>query len=478
VLKDILTLDDPRLPPLADILTAPVFLPDGRLLAAPGYDAESGFLLALDGLAGVHADFTIAEARALLLDELLVDFPFADEGSRAHAVAMLLQPFARPLIQGPTPLYLIEAPRKGTGKGLLADVFSYVASGSLAAMMALSHSEDEIEKRITALLLASASIVVLDNVTAIRSENLAALLRATRWRGRVLGRSAMVTLPNTMTLLATGNNPELSDEIARRAAPIRLDSGWEHPEDRTTFRHPLPAWAINQRVELVSACLSALRAWIEDGQPSSSAILGGFESWAAVMGGVLDVVGVAGFLSNRHALRARGDRESAEWLAFCHAWWGRFGGLPVTPGDLLQLATEGRLLLDVWAGRSALGAAQRFGHAVAARRDQVIGPYRLRHAGEDSRTHNASWRLERTEGRLQTPETPETPETADQQTSAEGVSGVSGVLLPPPGGPNERLPTATTGATLTTEADQQLGRSNEGAPSESMNTAVDDWGEV
>jgi len=57
-----------------------------------------------------------------LLDELLIDFPFADEASRANALALLLLPYVRPLIVGPTPLHLITAPTQGTGKDLLAQL--------------------------------------------------------------------------------------------------------------------------------------------------------------------------------------------------------------------------------------------------------------------------------------------------------------------------------------------------------------------
>ena len=50
-------------------------------------------------------------------------------------------------------------------------------------------------------------------------------LTATQWRGRRLGKSEIVDVPNDATWVATGNNVELSDEIARRTIPIRLDPG-------------------------------------------------------------------------------------------------------------------------------------------------------------------------------------------------------------------------------------------------------------
>lgn len=247
-----------KFPPLAGIRSVPVFLPDGRLLATEGYDPESGLLLRLRGLDDLRTDMPPGEALSLLLNDLLGDFPFADEGSRAHALALLLQPFLRQLIDGPTPLYLIDAPIRGAGKGLLAAAACLVATGTRPSVMTLVRSDaEEHEKRITALLLAGAQYILIDNVEELSSSPLSAALTAAVWRGRRLGKSEMVSVPNDATWVATGNNVELSDEVARRTIPVRLDPGVERPEYRTGFRHPeLLRWVAEQRAKLVSACLS------------------------------------------------------------------------------------------------------------------------------------------------------------------------------------------------------------------------------
>src|SRR5262249_53068020 len=156
--------------------------------------------------------------------------------------------------------------------------------------------------------------------TQLRSATLSAVLTATTWHGRLLGRSEMVSVPNTALWLATGNNVELSKEMGRRVVPIRLDAGREHPEDRTGFRHLLPAWALAHRAELVSACLSLVRAWLDARRPEGATTLGRFEAWAAVIGGIVAHAGVDGFLSNRGERVAAADRESAEWAALCSVW--------------------------------------------------------------------------------------------------------------------------------------------------------------
>ena len=453
VVKDILSQQRLPFPQLAGFASTPVFLSGGRLLANNGYDVDSGLYLSLEGLDGVYSDIPMEEAKALLLEHLLVDFPFADEGSKAHAVAALLQPFLRQMIDGVTPLFLMDAPARGTGKGLLADVVSIVVTGAPAYVTALPRDDDETDKRITSVLLAGYPLVLLDNVTALRSSVLAAALTGTLWRGRILGQSRMANVPNLATWFATGNNVEMSDELNRRTVLIRLNAKMEAPEERTGFKHPLPAWAIQHRPELVSACLSIIQHWVNAGMPTSDATLGRFEDWAGVMGGVLGVMGVSGFLSNREQQKGR-DPESQEWVALCEAWWDQYQGLPITAKDVFDIAKSQGLLLDLWAGRSELAAQQRMGHALTRRMDRIFGKYQL-YSGGEGPTHNRSYRLARAGGGNKTPQTPQTPQAehetsdfeggvlkdADSKTPPEtppdlsvnsGVSGVSGVFKLPP----------------------------------------------
>ena len=203
-------------------------------------------------------------------------------------------------------------------------------------------------------------------------------------------------MPNRAVWLASGNNVELSDEMTRRIIPIRLDAGVERPEERSGFKHAdLPGYVRQHRSELVSACLSLIQAWLEAGQPHGTATLGRFEAWAGVMGGILDVAGVSGFMSGRERLHSEADKETTEWASFCEAWWSTYGERAVTASELFDIVKERKLLLDLWAGRSDLAARQRFGRALTSRRDRVFGGFKLMNAGKDAVTNSNSYRLER-----------------------------------------------------------------------------------
>jgi hypothetical protein len=117
VVKDLLALPEwAEIPPLRGIVEAPTFSRVGTVLTRPGYDPGSHLWfhaslgLTIPAVPECPSSEQVAQARDLLLDELLGDFPFADEAARAHALAAMLLPFARELCGDRTPLHLIDAP--------------------------------------------------------------------------------------------------------------------------------------------------------------------------------------------------------------------------------------------------------------------------------------------------------------------------------------------------------------------------------
>jgi hypothetical protein len=411
---DLLTLQDLPFPKLEALAQTPVYAPSGGLVMTDGFDALTGFYLRLERLEGVRCDMRLDDARRLILEDCLGDFPFADpRAGRAHAVALILQPFVRNMIHGATPLYLIEAPTRGTGKGLLADVVSIISSGDASGVMFLPRESAELEKRITSLLLDGARVALLDNVTTLEGEALAAVLTSRMWKGRVLGRSQMVCVPNDATWIATGNNVTLDDDMPRRIIPIRLDPGVERPETRTGFRHSdLRAWVREHRAELVSACLSIVEAWRAAGQPQGVERLGTYEAWCEVMGGVLAVAGIPGLLEGREYLHSDSNQEPEEWAAVLKSLYLEHETLAFAARDVLSTARRLQVLLDYWAGRPDLGALKRLGQAMTKNRDRVFGGYRLRAAGTDGNRKTNQYRVTEADNREKTPQTPQNANAA------------------------------------------------------------------
>lgn len=195
----------------------------------------------------------------------------------------MLTPLARPAFEGPSPLNLIDANTRGTGKSLSADVVSTVLTGRPAARMSYSRDEDEIRKSITGLALEAAQLVLIDNVSGVfGSPTLDRALTAWTWCDRILGSNDQVELPLPMTWYATGNNVALHRDTPRRCLHVRLESPEERPEERTVFRHPqLLPWVRRHRGRVLSAALTLLRAYVVAGRPAQGLpVMGSFESWS------------------------------------------------------------------------------------------------------------------------------------------------------------------------------------------------------
>jgi hypothetical protein len=391
VVRDVAALPAwPNVPPLRGVVAAPAFDAAGRLVAAPGYDPPSGLWLApapgldVPPVPAEPTDADVAAARGLIVDDLLGDFPFADQASRAHAVACLVLPFARALVDGPTPLHLIDAPTEGTGKTLLAKAVLWVALGRDAPPVPEAESDAEWRKRITAELVEGGPVLFLDNLNRpLDAGSLAAALTTETWSDRLLGLSKMVRVRNRAVWVGTGNNVALSRELARRTLLCRLDAGVERPAERAGFRHPrLLAWVKGNRGRLVGAVLTLVRAWLARGRPAGTQAMGMYEAWAEVVGGILGVAGVHGLLGNRAAFR-EAQAAADDWPAFLHAWRAAHGDRAVGVADLYRLAA-GKALLDAVLGDGGERSQRtRLGAALKKWADRVQGGVRVRAAGRD-----------------------------------------------------------------------------------------------
>jgi len=388
IARDILSLPAVDLPYLAGVIACPTFAPDGSLITANGYHASSELWLHssitdLPPVSSTPDTSAITAAREALL-EVIADFPFVDDASRANALALMLLPFVRPLIAGPTPLHAADAPSPATGKDLLVKSALWPALGYEVGATTSAKDPDEWRKKITSTLAGGSPAILWGNVARRPdSEHLAAVLTDVIWRDRQLGQTKELTLPNRAVWAATGNNLVFSRELARRVVWIRLDAKMETPEQRSGFRHPnLLGYVREHRARLVHAALTLVRAWLAAGRPAGTQVMGSFESYAAVMGGILDVAGVPGFLANGEELRRHADAETGEWRAFVTAWRERWGDAWVGVSDLASLlwSEDGRrsdLLMGIVTSERERGAVTQLGMRLSAKRECVIAGFRI-----------------------------------------------------------------------------------------------------
>ena len=276
--------------PLVGIIQAPTIRKDGTILQEQGYDSQSGLLYI------PNADYpkipdnpTKKDAIEAFnsLQECNSDFPLVNNSDRSASVAMVLSLVARNCIDGCVPLFAITATVAGSGKGLQADVATTIAFGHSVSKKGFPVKQEELTKQITSLLLEGAPVHVFDNVSVVlKGDELDAVLTATSWKDRVLGKTKTTgEMIAICVWLATGNNLQFGSDTARRVLPIRLEPNIESPEKRNDFSKPhLLNWVRENRPRLVRDALTFIRAFYVAGCPKVDNVTwGSFESWAAII---------------------------------------------------------------------------------------------------------------------------------------------------------------------------------------------------
>ena len=306
---------------IVGVITTPSMRPDGTVLQAPGYDPVTGYLYAPSRDYPPIADApTLDDARAALLRLLHVwcDFPFVDGPARLVPIAALCTLLARPAIRGSVPCFAIDAPTRGTGKGLAATVACVIATGAEPALTTWPSGfggQDELEKMLGGYAVAGASCVFFDNVpigAKFGGAPLEKVLTAPDVVSlRVLGRSEVPTLPWRAVVIAAGNNLTVADETARRVLLGRMVSDLDHPEERTGFVHTdLLAFARENRASLVTDALTILRAYTAAGsQDTGQLLLGSYEAWSRLVPRALFAAGGVDVLGARVVLAGDTDGD-------------------------------------------------------------------------------------------------------------------------------------------------------------------------
>lgn len=399
VMRDMLKYPEFPLPAVDRIARAPAYAADGMLQATAAYHPAGRIIVWLEpgleipDVPGAPSIEDLATAVATV-DDLLHDFPMGVPADRAHAFALFLLPFVRDMIHGPTPLHLLESPAPGTGKSLLVAVLLMASVGDDVGTLSAGRDEEEWRKRLTTVLRSGHPVVAVDNVDkTLASSHLAHALTTAVWRDRLMGGNEDIRIPVRCVWVATGNNPMLSTEIARRCIRIRLDARLDQPwrRDPTQFRYQkLLQQARTERGHLIAAALTLTNAWLAAERPEAKTPpLGSYEAWATVIGGILEVAGIEGFLTNLDELYERADSEGAVWRRFVGAWWDKFGEVAVGVKDLHPLAVD---MEDFPLGRGKERAQKiMLGQGLRKRLNMVSRGFRIEDAGTYQRA--ARYRL-------------------------------------------------------------------------------------
>jgi hypothetical protein len=230
VVRDIQALEAAiwKFEPLDGVIEAPILRPDGSILDHAGYDKRTSLYYAPDPALRMpsipeqpmqdHIEWALN-----LIEQAIGEFPFVDQSSKTNAIAAMLTPFVKTAIDAPTPMALIDAPQAGTGKSLVADLISIVATGRPGEMFSAPAEDEEWRKQITMALMSGTAVVVIDNVKRrLDNPDLCKVLTETLHADRAMKTHDKILLPVKSTWISTGNNLQLGGDMPRRCYWVRL----------------------------------------------------------------------------------------------------------------------------------------------------------------------------------------------------------------------------------------------------------------
>jgi hypothetical protein len=274
-----------NLPILSGITKTPFLRRDGSLCETPGYDAASGLLFkpGNEDFPPIpqHPSKADAIEALALLNQLLDGFPFVSPAARAVALSGILTMLDRRSMTA-APLHAFTSPTAGTGKSLLVDLVATLATRRPMPVISQGGhgNEEELEKRLSAALLAGDAAIAVDNCEhPLQSTFLCQALTQQSLNIRVLGVSKNIETPVNAAIYATGNNLTIVGDLTRRTLICGLDAHCERPELRT-FDDNILHTALARRGPLVAAALTILRSWHVASQRVDVAPFGSFENWS------------------------------------------------------------------------------------------------------------------------------------------------------------------------------------------------------
>lgn len=311
-----------KLPVLSGIVNAPTLRTDGSILDTEGYDEATASLLDFRGVSfpAIPACPSKADAEAALnlLANLVSTFPFVTEADRSVALSCMLTGAVRGAISN-APMHAFTAPEAGTGKSMLVDLSSLIATGREAGVVSAAKTDEEFEKKLGSMLLSGDPIISVDNIEReLGGELLCVVLTQDRAKVRILGRSETPELPCGALITATGNNLAIVGDLARRTVMCRLDAACEKPHEREFEQDPIKMVRA-ERGRYVCAALTVLRAYAVSGMPNTPKPLGSFADWSNWIRGALIWLGRADPVDTMESVR-EGDPVLAATRAVVSGW--------------------------------------------------------------------------------------------------------------------------------------------------------------
>lgn len=393
----------PEFPELSGVVESAFIDLDGREVSAPGYDAKTGIYVAVDKQLPHTAKRGHAAAKAGLeaIKDHLKSFPYvSDEDLSAAVAAIMTAPLRRVL--SAAPMVSITAPTAGTGKTMLGEIVSIIASGKRPAVLSVGSDENEFAKRVYGELLAGVGFVMFDNINRPfgNEDVLNQLLSQPELRFRPLGMAGTISAPTNIMVVSTGNNLSIVGDAKRRTLLIRLDAQMERPEQRQ-FEGDILKETHNKRNALLRAALDITKGYLAASCPEINAKpYGSFADWDRMVRRPLIWLGEPDPLLAGEGLRDQDPDLECMRQVFT-AWHDEYRHSEVMVSNVVN---DGMETFDKVPRRPELYDAlqvacsekpnnRRFAAWLRNHKNRIVDGFMLTQSGKDGKTKISKWRI-------------------------------------------------------------------------------------
>lgn len=350
-------------------------LVDGEILDTYGYHEKGQVFLLWEGGRIDLSSMTFEDA-VEFLEEHLLSSAFVDEGDRFRALGLYLLTILRPLIDGPTPFYLISSSEQESGKSYVGELAYALMMGKDPTPVNMPAWNDEAERQMDAAIQQHPHFLWLDNLRTGSTLGGNQFDMYTTSIGpvavRAYGTHDHIRVLIRGILAGSGNEINMSPETARRVQEIKI-----LPKKLQTKPRPLIStkdWILSDpknRAYTITALLKLVERADEAGL-APVPMLGNFHEWSRLIGGILcAALPESAYLWADKPTRSRTDQELT--VLFDH-WHGKSPKPPELQVSAILKLIEGlelmTLLEDVDSPKGDSGRRIRLGKILTTVLDQ------------------------------------------------------------------------------------------------------------
>ena len=284
----------------------PITRGDGRIELLPhGYDAAS-CILTLSTVSWDYEEGMTPDEAVKILQDLVREFPFQDARSKAVFFAAMVSQFGYFLqpLHAKRVNFLMHSNSSRSGKTLLVEILLTVAWG-FASVDAMPDDAGKLRDRLDTAVLGAAPYVVFDDLemSFLRSGLLNSFMSASWWSGRRFHSQDEFNVPKSATVFFTGNNLEVTADIAGRTLICDLFTAEADAQERKIEREFDAEWIRKPIVhkQLCEALWALIRAWRDGDRAHAGKVLKGYGEWSALYCGIVMHAGLGDPCAAREA---------------------------------------------------------------------------------------------------------------------------------------------------------------------------------